>query len=65
MILKDIALEIVKSVAKFYNLKVKYGCIEASDVKRQKDIEAEHAELKKKFAEICIEIRSKKNLIEK
>ena len=46
MILKDIALEIVKSVAKFYNLKVKYGCIEASDVKRLKDIEAEHAELK-------------------
>lgn len=39
--------------------------MEASDVKRLKDLEAEHAELKKMLAELCIENRAMKNLIEK
>jgi putative transposase len=33
------------SDATFYNWKAKYGGMEASDVKRLKDLEAEHAEL--------------------
>jgi len=39
--------------------------MEASDVKRLKDLEAEHAELKKMYTELCIENRAMKNLIEK
>lgn len=39
--------------------------MEASDVKRLKDLESEYAELKKMYAELCIENRAMKNLIEK
>ena len=65
MIVKDIAREMGVSEATFYNWKAKYDGMEASDVKRLKDLEAEHAELKKMFAELCIENRAMKNLIEK
>jgi putative transposase len=62
---KDIARELGISEATFYNWKAKYGGMEASDVKRLKDLESEHAELKKMYAELCIENRAMKNLIEK
>lgn len=62
---KDIAREFGISEATFYNWKAKYGGMEASDVKRLKDLESEHAELKKMYAELCIENRAMKNLIEK
>jgi putative transposase len=62
---KDIVRELGVSEATFYNWKAKYGGMEASDVKRLKDIEAEYAELKKMYAELSIENRAMKNLIEK
>ena len=62
---KDIARGLGISEATFYNWKSKYGGMEASDVKRLKDLEAEHGELKKMYAELCIENRAMKNLIEK
>ncbi len=65
MIVEDIAREMGISDATFYNWKAKYGGMETSDVKRLKELEAEHAELKKMFAELCIENRAMKNLIEK
>ena len=65
IVVKDIVRELGVSEATFYNWKTKYGGMEASDVKRLKDLEAEHAELKKMFAELCIENRAMKNLIEK
>jgi len=65
MLVKDIARVLGISDATFYNWKARYGGMEASDVKRLKDLEAEHAELKKMFAELCIENRAMKNLLEK
>ncbi|WP_082038093.1 transposase [Flavihumibacter solisilvae] len=65
MLVKDITRDLGISEATFYNWKAKYGGMEASDVKRLKDLESEHAELKKMFAELCIENRAMKNLIEK
>ncbi|KIC92918.1 transposase [Flavihumibacter solisilvae] len=65
MLVKDIARDLGISEATFYNWKAKYGGMESSDVKRLKDLESEHAELKKMFAELCIENRAMKNLIEK
>lgn len=65
MIVKDITREMGISEATFFNWKAKYGGMEASDVRRLKDLEAEHAELKKMFAELCVENRAMKNLIEK
>ena len=62
---KDISREMGISDATFYNWKAKYGGMEASDVAKMKDLERENAELKKMYAEISIENRAMKNLIEK
>ena len=62
---KDICREIGISEATFYNWKSKYGGMEASDVKRMKELEVENAQLKSMYAEACIDIRALKNLIEK
>jgi putative transposase len=65
MSVKDICRELGISEATFYNWKAKYGGMEASDVKRMKDLEAENSQLKSMYAEACIDIRALKNLIEK
>ena len=65
MAVKDICREMGISDATFYNWKSKYGGMEASDVKRLKDLEAENAQLKSMYAEACIDNRALKNLIEK
>lgn len=62
---KDICREIGISDATFYNWKAKYGGMEASDVSRLRELEKENAELKKMFAEMSLENRAMKNLIEK
>lgn len=62
---KDICREIGISEATFYNWKAKYGGMEASDVSRLRELEKENAELKKMFAEMSLENRAMKNLIEK
>jgi len=62
---KDICREIGISDATFYNWKAKYGDMEASDVSRLRELEKENAELKKMFAEMSLENRAMKNLIEK
>lgn len=63
--IKDISRELGISEATFYNWKAKYGGMEASDVAKMKELERENAELKKMFAEISIENRAMRNLIEK
>jgi putative transposase len=65
MAVRDIAREMGISDKTFYDWKAKYGGMEANDVKSLKDLESEHADLKKMFAELCMENRSMKNLIEK
>ena len=62
---KDICREIGISDATFYNWKAKYGGMEASDVKRMKELEAENAQLKNMYAEASMENRALKSLIEK
>ncbi len=62
---KDICREIGISEPTFYNWKAKYGGMEASDVARLKELEKENAELKKMFAEMSLENRAMKSLIEK
>jgi len=62
---KDICRELGISDATFYNWKAKYGGMEASDVKRMKELEAENAQLKSMYAEASMDIRALKNLIEK
>jgi putative transposase len=62
---KDISRELGISEATFYNWKAKYGGMDASDVAKMKDLERENSELKKMYAELSIENRAMKNLIEK
>jgi putative transposase len=62
---KDICREFGISDATFYNWKAKYGGMDASDIARYRDLEREHAELKKMYAELSLENRAMKSLIEK
>ena len=62
---KDICREIGISDATFYNWKAKYGGMDASDVKRMKELEVENTQLKSMYAEASMENRELKNLIEK
>ena len=49
----------------FYNWKSKYGGMEASDVRRLKDLEEENAQLKKMYADLALDIRILKDLFTK
>ena len=62
---KDICRELGISDATFYNWKARYGGMEASDVSKMRELEKENTELKKMFAEMSIENRALRNLLEK
>jgi putative transposase len=53
------------SDATFYNWKSKYGGMEASDLKRMKELEAELSQYKRMYAELARENDAMRNLIEK
>ena len=49
----------------YYNWKAKYGGMEASDIRRLKDLEAENRKLKQMFANLSLEHEALKDIIEK
>ena len=49
----------------YYNWKSKYGGMEASDLKRLKEMERELSQLKRMYADVALENRALKDLIEK
>ena len=53
------------SDATYYKWKSKYGGMEASDLKRVKELEAENARLKRLFADMALENAAMKDLIAK
>jgi putative transposase len=53
------------SDATYYRWKSKYGGMEALDLKRVKELEAENARLKRLFADMALENAAMKDLIEK
>jgi len=53
------------SSATYYNWKSKYGGMEASDVKRLKELEEENNRLKKMYANLSLEHEAVKDLIVK
>lgn len=49
----------------FYRWKTKYGGMDASELKRIKELEAENSKLKKMYAELAIMNEALKDVIEK
>ncbi len=64
-LIKDVCCEYGISDATYYNWKTKYGGMEASDIKRLKELEDENRRLKSMFAELSLEHRILKDIIEK
>lgn len=62
---KEICREIGISDATFYNWKAKYGGMQASEVKRTKEIEADYSRLKRMYAELSMEHHALKEYVEK
>ena len=62
---KDICRQHGISDATYYNWKSKYGGMQASDLKRLKEAEAELSQYKKMYAELARENYALKDLIEK
>lgn len=53
------------SDATYYNWKSKYGGMSASDLKRLKEMERELSQLKRMYADMALENRALRDLIEK
>ena len=49
----------------YYNWKSKYGGMEASDLKQMKELERELSQMKRMYADLALENRALKDLIEK
>ena len=62
---KDICRELGISSATFYQWRSKYGGLEASDLKRLKDLEAENRRLKQMYADLSLDHRILKDIVEK
>ncbi|MCS2164480.1 IS3 family transposase [Scandinavium manionii] len=62
---KDVCREAGISEASYYNWKAKYGGMEASDIKKMKGLEDENRRLKQMFADLSLENRALKDVIEK
>lgn len=59
---KELCREAGISDATFYNWKSKYGGMEASDVKRLKELEEENFRLKKMYADLAMDNQILKDL---
>ncbi len=62
---KDVCREHLISELTYYQWKSKYGAMEASDIKRLRDLEDENRKLKQMFADLSLENRALKDVIAK
>ncbi len=62
---KDVCREYGVSDATYYNWKSEYGGMEASDVKRLKSLEDENQKLKQMYADLSLDHKILKDVIEK
>ena len=65
VLVKDLCRKHGISDATYYNWKSKYGGMAASDLKRMKEMETELSKLKRMYADLALENRALKDLIEK
>jgi putative transposase len=64
-LVKDVCREMGVSEATYYVWKAKYGGMEASDVKRMRELEDENRKLKQMYAELSLENYALRDVIEK
>ncbi len=62
---KDVCRKHEISDATYYNWKSKYGGMDASDLKKMKEMERELSQLKRMYADMALENRALRDLIEK
>ncbi len=62
---KDMCRELGISEATYYNWRTKYGGMEASDVKRLKELEDENRRLKQMYADLSLDNKMLKDIVEK
>lgn len=62
---KDVCRELGISDATYYVWKSKYGGMEASDVRRLKELEEENSRLKRMYADLALEVTALKDVIAK
>lgn len=53
------------SESTYFNWKSKYGGMTAPEIKRLRELEEENAKLKRMYADLSLEVRALKDLIEK
>ena len=62
---KEVCREYGFSDATYYTWKAKYGGMEASDIKRLRELEEENRRLKQMYADVSLENRALKDVIAK
>lgn len=62
---KNICRELGISTATFYQWRSKYGGLDASDLKRLKELEEENRRLKQMYADLSLDHRILKDIVEK
>ena len=65
MKVNDICRQYGISNATYYNWKSKYGGMQASELKRMRELEEENARLKRLFADVSLENQAMKDLFAK
>ena len=61
--IKDLCRQAGISTATYYQWKSKYGGMEASDLRRVKELEAENAKLKRMYADLALENAAIKDVL--
>jgi putative transposase len=61
----DVCREAGISAATYFKWKSKFGGMEASDIRRMRELEEENRQLKRMYADVSLEIRALKDVIEK
>jgi putative transposase len=64
-LVKEVCREYGISDATYYNWKSKYGGMKVSDIQRLKELEQENQRLKQMYADISLEHRILKEIVEK
>lgn len=65
MTVADVCRQHDVSQSSYFKWKAKYGGMEAADIRRLKELEAENNKLKRMYADLSLECHALKDLIEK